>query len=216
MALQTRDDETRQVSDILDKQKKALVKEQTKLKKSLKDKSRELLRLKGELNIQKIQNEEYKAKIEEMVRQRQNLNTSNIQPYQGRPSTSHYSASFIGNKENAESGSAHKDSEKVKELNQRLQEMNHKLQEKQNEVQRERDEKERYKELYERYQTQLAQKSVHEEEGVPPPKQQRLQSANPANRGQQNKPASAKPKKTVALIDPKNLEDVFLELKLKL
>ena len=50
MALQTRDDETRQVGDILDKQKKALVKEQAKLKKSLKDKSRELLRLKGELN----------------------------------------------------------------------------------------------------------------------------------------------------------------------
>lgn len=51
MALQTRDDETRQVSDILDKQKKTLVKEQAKLKKSLKDKSRELLRIKGELNI---------------------------------------------------------------------------------------------------------------------------------------------------------------------
>ena len=44
-------------------------------------------------------------------------------------------------------------------------------------------------------------------------KQQRLQSANPANR---NKPASAKPKRTVALVDPKNLEDVFLELRLKL
>jgi hypothetical protein len=66
-----------------------------------------------------VQNEEYKSKIEEMVRQRQNLNTSNIQPYQGRPSTSHYSASLLsGNKENAESGgSAHKESEKVKELN---------------------------------------------------------------------------------------------------
>ena len=119
MAFQSKDDETRQVSDILDKQKKALLKEQTKLKKSLKDKSRELLRVKGELNVQKVQNEEYKSKIEEMVRQRQNLNTSNIQPYQGRPSTSHYSASFLGgNKENAESGSsAHKDTEKVKELN---------------------------------------------------------------------------------------------------
>jgi hypothetical protein len=53
-----------------------------------------------------------------MVRQRQNLNTSNIQAYQGRPSTSHYSASFLGNKENAESaGSAQKEN---KELNQHL------------------------------------------------------------------------------------------------
>jgi hypothetical protein len=43
-----------------------------------------------------------------------------------------------------------------------------------------------------------------------------LQSANPANRSQPNKPASAKPKKMVALVDPKNLEDVFLELRLKL
>jgi hypothetical protein len=51
MAFQSKDDETRQVSDILDKQKKALLKEQTKLKKSLKDKARELLRVKGELNV---------------------------------------------------------------------------------------------------------------------------------------------------------------------
>jgi hypothetical protein len=47
----------------------------------VKDKARELLRVKGELNVQKVQNEEYRSKIEEMVRQRQNLNTSNIQPY---------------------------------------------------------------------------------------------------------------------------------------
>ena len=51
MALQTKDDEIRQVSDILDKQKKALIKESSKLKKNVKDKSRELLRIKGELNI---------------------------------------------------------------------------------------------------------------------------------------------------------------------
>jgi hypothetical protein len=57
---------------------------------------------------------------------------------------------------------------------------------------------------------------VQEEEGVPPTKQQRLQSANPANRGQANKPASAKPKRMLALVDPKNLDDVFLELRLKL
>lgn len=81
MALHSKDDETRQVTDILDKQKKALVKEQAKLKKAVKDKSRELLRLKGELNVQRVQNEEYRNKIEEMVRQRHNLNTSNIQPY---------------------------------------------------------------------------------------------------------------------------------------
>lgn len=37
----------------------------------------------------------------------------------------------------------------------------------------------------------------------------RLQSAKP-------KPPSAKPKKTLARIDPKQLEDIFLELKLKL
>ena len=49
-----------------------------KLKKAMKDKARDLLRIKGELNVQKVQNEEYKSKIEEMVRQRQNLNTSNI------------------------------------------------------------------------------------------------------------------------------------------
>ena len=49
--------------------------------------------------------------------------------------------------------------------------MNQKLQEKQNEVQRERDEKNRFRELYERYQTQLAQKSVHEEDVAPPTKQ---------------------------------------------
>ena len=83
-------------------------------------------------------------------------------------------------------------------------------------MQRERDEKNRFRELYERYQTQLAQKSVHEEDIAPPTKQQRLQSANPANRSQPNKPASAKPKRLVALVDPKNLEDVFLELRLKL
>jgi hypothetical protein len=135
MALQTRDDETRQVSDILDKQKKALVKEQSKLKKSLKEKARELLRVKGELNVQKVQNEEYKSKIEELVRQRQNLNTSNIQPYQGRPSTSHYSASFLGNKENADGiGSAQKESEKIRELTHKVQDLNQKLHEKQNEV----------------------------------------------------------------------------------
>jgi len=144
------------------------MKEQAKLKKSLKDKSRELLRVKGELNVQKVQNEEYKSKIEEMVRQRQNLNTSNIQPYQGRPSTSHYSASLLqnGNKENTDSAHKGGDSEKVKELNQVVQQLNQKLQDKQNELQREREEKNRFRELYERYQTQLAQKSVHEEAGI--------------------------------------------------
>lgn len=90
-------------------------KELTKLKQANKTKAKELLRVKGELNVQKVQNEEYRGKIEEMVRQRQNLNTSNVQQaYQGRPSTSHYSATMLG-KENAESG--HKDSEKVRELN---------------------------------------------------------------------------------------------------
>lgn len=48
----------------------------------------------------------------------------------------------------------------------------------------------------------------------PVSKPARLQSAVPNNRA---KPQSAKPnKKTVALIDPKTLEEVFLELRLKL
>jgi sugar-specific transcriptional regulator TrmB len=81
MALQSKDEETRQVTDILDRQKKALMKDHAKMKKTVKDKARELLRVKGELNVQKVQNEDYRSKIEEMVRQRQNINTSNIQPY---------------------------------------------------------------------------------------------------------------------------------------
>lgn len=69
------------MTEILERQKKALMKDYAKVKKTVKDKARELLRVKGELNVQKVQNEEYRSKIEEMVRQRQNLNTSNIQPY---------------------------------------------------------------------------------------------------------------------------------------
>jgi hypothetical protein len=58
----------------------------------VKNKNRELVRLRGELNIQKHQNDEYRSKIEEMVKARNNLNTSNVQYGGGRPSTSHYTA----------------------------------------------------------------------------------------------------------------------------
>ena len=68
MALQSKDEETRQVTDILDRQKKALMKDHAKMKKTVKDKARELLRVKGELNVQKVQNEDYRSKIEEMQR----------------------------------------------------------------------------------------------------------------------------------------------------
>ena len=102
MALGQRDEEIRIIKDQGDKQKKGTSKENQTLKKKLKDKERELVKLRTEVQNQKNQNEEFRSKIEELVKQRQNLNNSNIQ-YGGRPSTS----SNYGNEE----------SQKVKELN---------------------------------------------------------------------------------------------------
>ncbi len=77
-----------QLKDLIERSKKNVTKDASKLKVAVKAKNRELVRLRGELNIQKVQNEEYRAKIEEMVKARGNLNTSNIQYGGGRPSTS--------------------------------------------------------------------------------------------------------------------------------
>jgi len=103
--------------------------------------------------------------------------------------------------------------------------LNQRLQEQKAQLQHEAAEKQKYKDLYERYQSQLAHYQAREEEEHDSPvktqsKPVRLQSAA-ANRPQTAaiKPQSAKPasnKKQVAKIDPKQLDEVFLELKLKL
>jgi hypothetical protein len=77
---------------LIERSKKNGSKDASKLKVAAKNKNRELVRLRGELNIQKLQNDEYRSKIEEMVKARNNLNTSNAQYGGGRPSTSHYTA----------------------------------------------------------------------------------------------------------------------------
>ena len=51
MAYSGKDQESRQIQDVLEKQKKALIKDNGKLKKTLKDKAKELIRIKGELNV---------------------------------------------------------------------------------------------------------------------------------------------------------------------
>ena len=91
LAFSQKDQEIMQLKEIIERSKKNGSKDAGKLKQAVKNKNREMVRLRGELNIQKMQNEEYRAKIEDMVKQRNNLNTSNVQ-YGGRPSTSHYTA----------------------------------------------------------------------------------------------------------------------------
>ena len=88
LAFNGKDQEIMQLKDLIERSKKHGSKDSSKLKLAVKNKNRELVRLRGELNVQKVQNEEYRNKIEEMVKARNNLNTSNIQYGGGRPSTS--------------------------------------------------------------------------------------------------------------------------------
>ena len=88
MALNQRDQEIAQLRDYIEKNKKGISKESSKLKKSAKDRDRELAKAKAELGLQKSQNDDYRARIDELLRQRSsNGATSSIQ-YVGRPSTS--------------------------------------------------------------------------------------------------------------------------------
>lgn len=59
------------------------------MKKKLKEKERDLTKLKGDIQSYKVQNEELRGKIEEVMKQRNNINNSNVQYGGGRPSTSH-------------------------------------------------------------------------------------------------------------------------------
>jgi predicted RNase H-like nuclease (RuvC/YqgF family) len=101
LALNQRDEEIRQLRELQEKQKKGVSKEVSRLKRTVKEREGTMMKLKGELTVQKTQNEEYRAKIEDLLRQRNNLNQSVVQ-YNGRPSTSHQGAG---------------DDQKVKELN---------------------------------------------------------------------------------------------------
>ena len=110
-----------------------------------------MLKVRGELGVYKAQNEEYRQKIEELMKQRQNLNSSQIQYGGGRPSTSHapLSGSIVS--------SGGDDSQKVRELNNLVQQLQSKVKEQQSDLQREQSEKKKFKDLSEKYQNQLAQ-----------------------------------------------------------
>lgn len=77
--------------DQLEKTKKGGSKESAKLKKTSKDLQREITKLKAELDIQRTQNDQYRSRLEELGRQRNTTNTSNLQ-FANRPSTSQDSA----------------------------------------------------------------------------------------------------------------------------
>lgn len=78
IAFATKDQEIMQLKDIIERSKKNGSKDTSKLKLAVKNKNRELVRLRGELNLQRVQNDEYRSKIEEMVKGRNNLNTSHV------------------------------------------------------------------------------------------------------------------------------------------
>ena len=167
--------------ELMQQPKKAPKSDTGKLKRSLKERERELNKVRNDLQSQKTQNEEFRLKIEEMVKQRQT--SASV----GRPATSHH------------------DDGKVRELNGQVKQLQEKLTGKETELVRETQEKTKYKELYERYQGQVALMQAQSEEGKP---------LRPGSAIQ--KPQSAVPKKTIPRVDAKQLEDVFLELKLKL
>ena len=78
IAFAAKDQEIMQLKDIIERSKKNGSKDTSKLKLAVKNKNRELVRLRGELNVQRVQNDEYRSKIEEMVKGRNNLNTSHV------------------------------------------------------------------------------------------------------------------------------------------
>jgi hypothetical protein len=78
IAFAAKDQEIMQLKDIIERSKKNGSKDASKLKLAVKNKNRELVRLRGELNVQRVQNDEYRSKIEEMVKGRNNLNTSHV------------------------------------------------------------------------------------------------------------------------------------------
>lgn len=68
--LNQRDMEILQLRDIFEKSKKGPSKDAQKLKRILKDKEKDVSKMRDELKNQRSQNDEFRNKIEELVRQR--------------------------------------------------------------------------------------------------------------------------------------------------
>ena len=66
IALNQRDQEILQLRDITEKSKKGISKESAKLKRSLKDKEKDISKMREELKNQRALNEDLRARIDEL------------------------------------------------------------------------------------------------------------------------------------------------------
>lgn len=118
-ALAARDAEIGQLRELVERQRKSGGKEASKLKRAVKDKDRDLLKLRTELQSSKLAAEEYRYKLEDAVRQRgsqmNNPTVPSSSQFNNRPSTSHQPVVV------------NDDSQKVRELNQAIQKLQGRL-----------------------------------------------------------------------------------------
>ncbi|CDW71575.1 UNKNOWN [Stylonychia lemnae] len=183
-AYSKKEDENRQLRDIfadMEKKTKKVIqntKEASKLKKTIKSQDKDIKRLTAEVSAQKQLNEDYRNKIEEMIKKGPLQQNSVNNTYSSNLNKAGNAGANDPDAKRLRQDIQEKD-QKISELNTVVQQLQQKLQEKMNDISKEQQEKNKFKQLYEQYQDRVVQLEAQLEDGDQKPYAARPKTAVP-------------------------------------